>query len=157
MKGRERGPTQVRSDVPVIENMGLLAGGIRMEVLTCLAEQPRDVTGVADRLGLAVNHVSQALRLLREHGLVDVQRKQRNRIHALTDRVRVSIDSGKIRLGILGPRGDIMLLQTAIDPRRDAQRDAGRGDDAVSASAPSAASAFIEQARQWFGESNGSA
>lgn len=117
MRGRVRGAEQIRSNVPILEHMGLLAGGIRLELLASLADSPKDVSTLADELGLALNYVSQALRLLREYGLVEVRRHHKHRIHHLSGRVRASLRNNIARLAITGVNGQVFLVQTPVPGR----------------------------------------
>ena len=116
MRGKEHGVAEVKANVPITDQMGVLAGGIRLELLVCLADSPKDVSTVADELGLAVNHVSHGLRLLREHGLVNVTQRRKHRIHGLSPNIRIARDEGIVQLAVTDARGGVLLMR--IPPSR---------------------------------------
>lgn len=63
----------------------LLANPNRLAVLCCLHEQPRNVTELAQLLGLPQAAMSNQLALLRSAGLIDCDVKHRERIYYIND------------------------------------------------------------------------
>lgn len=67
------------------ELLRVLAAPVRLAIVMELAEQPRFVHELVDRLGLSQPLVSQHLRVLRGARLVGVERQGRAAAYSLTD------------------------------------------------------------------------
>jgi ArsR family transcriptional regulator len=63
----------------------MLANPRRLEILHVLADGPLEVGRLANRIGLSQPNVSQHLSLLRQAGLVDVERNGREVRYQLAD------------------------------------------------------------------------
>lgn len=71
----------------------LLANPNRLAVLCSLHDAPRNVTGLAEAVGLPQAAMSAQLALLREAGLVACETKHRERLYSIADpRVAATID-----------------------------------------------------------------
>jgi DNA-binding transcriptional ArsR family regulator len=57
----------------------------RVQILGCLMDGPRSVSELVEVLEMEQSAVSHQLRILREHGLVAVERVGRRSVYALTD------------------------------------------------------------------------
>jgi DNA-binding transcriptional ArsR family regulator len=57
----------------------------RVQILGCLMDGPRSVSELIDVLAMEQSAVSHQLRILREYGLVTVERVGRRSVYALTD------------------------------------------------------------------------
>jgi DNA-binding transcriptional ArsR family regulator len=72
---------------------GGLADSNRILLLYVLAEQPRNVTDLAHRLGLPQPTVSRHLKILRERGIVVAERDGQSVFYSLADeRIIVALD-----------------------------------------------------------------
>jgi ArsR family transcriptional regulator, zinc-responsive transcriptional repressor len=67
------------------ELLKVLAAPVRLAIVLELAEQPRFVHELVERLGLSQPLVSQHLRVLRGARLVGVERQGREAVYSLTD------------------------------------------------------------------------
>jgi len=67
------------------ELLRVLAAPARLAILAELAEQPRFVHELVDRLGMSQPLVSQHLRVLRGARLVGVERRGREAVYSLAD------------------------------------------------------------------------
>ena|SRR6516164_7806252 len=69
----------------VADTMFALSTPSRVQILGCLMDGPLSVSELVDALGMEQSAVSHQLRILREHGLVTVERTGRRNVYALTD------------------------------------------------------------------------
>ncbi len=69
----------------VADTMFALSTPSRVQILGCLMDGPRSVSELIDVLGMEQSAVSHQLRILREQGLVAVERVGRRSMYALTD------------------------------------------------------------------------
>lgn len=60
----------------------------RVRIVELLLEQPLGVDEIAEKLGVSQYNVSKHLRILREAGLLNVQKHGRRRLYALPDDIR---------------------------------------------------------------------
>ncbi|MBO0727654.1 MAG: helix-turn-helix transcriptional regulator [Acidimicrobiaceae bacterium] len=78
----------------VADAMFALATPSRVQILHILTAGPRTAGELTEGLGMEQSAVSHQLRILREHGLVRVERSGRRRMYSLADaRVRVLFDA----------------------------------------------------------------
>jgi ArsR family transcriptional regulator, zinc-responsive transcriptional repressor len=77
--------TQTRAFEAAGELLRVLAAPVRLAIVMELAEQPRFVHELVERLGLSQPLVSQHLRVLRGARLVGVERRGREAAYSLTD------------------------------------------------------------------------
>jgi DNA-binding transcriptional ArsR family regulator len=76
---------QTRAFQAAGELLRVLAAPVRLAIVMELAEQPRFVHELVERLGLSQPLVSQHLRILRGARLVGVERQGREAAYSLTD------------------------------------------------------------------------
>jgi ArsR family transcriptional regulator, zinc-responsive transcriptional repressor len=77
--------TQTKAFEAAGELLKVLAAPVRLAIVMELAEQPRFVHELVERLGLSQPLVSQHLRVLRGARLVGVERQGREAAYSLTD------------------------------------------------------------------------
>lgn len=77
--------TQTKAFEAAGELLRVLAAPVRLAIVMELAEQPRFVHELVERLGLSQPLVSQHLRVLRGARLVGVERQGREAAYSLTD------------------------------------------------------------------------
>src|ERR1700759_322360 len=72
----------------------------RIELIEQLAQGPRSVEALAERVGLSVANASQHLQQLRRHGLVEAQRNGKRVLYRLADDAQPDIVAlfGALRL-----------------------------------------------------------
>jgi DNA-binding transcriptional ArsR family regulator len=69
----------------VADTMFALSTPSRVQILGCLMEGPHSVSELIELLAMEQSAVSHQLRILREYGLVSVDRVGRRSVYALTD------------------------------------------------------------------------
>jgi ArsR family transcriptional regulator, nickel/cobalt-responsive transcriptional repressor len=69
----------------VADAMFALASPSRIQILACLRDDPHSVGEIVDTVKLEQSAVSHQLRVLRDQGLVRVERVGRQRVYALQD------------------------------------------------------------------------
>jgi DNA-binding transcriptional ArsR family regulator len=74
-----------RAAAAIADTMFALSTPSRVEILGCLLERPHTVTELTEALSMEQSAVSHQLRVLREHGLVAVERQGRTRLYAIAD------------------------------------------------------------------------
>lgn len=118
MNGRERLDGQIPPCLSIADLTVVVAGGIRLEILKSLLLASRNVTSLADELELEVSMVSHNLRILRDNGLVEAQRRRQKRIYHLTDRVRGSPNGEFVQLSIRSEQGESVVFHLLMSDRR---------------------------------------
>jgi ArsR family transcriptional regulator, zinc-responsive transcriptional repressor len=78
-------PARTKAFEAAGELLKVLAAPVRLAIVMELAEQPRFVHELVQRLGLSQPLVSQHLRVLRGARLVGVERQGREAVYSLTD------------------------------------------------------------------------
>jgi DNA-binding transcriptional ArsR family regulator len=68
----------------------------RVRIVGLLMEQRLDVTEIAERLGVTPYNASKHLRVLREAGLLEVEKDGRQRRYALPDAIRRQAAEGRV-------------------------------------------------------------
>ena len=68
----------------------------RVRIVSLLMERAMDVGAISDRLGVSPYNVSKHLRVLREAGLLEVEKDGRQRLYALPDAIRREAEAGRI-------------------------------------------------------------
>lgn len=68
----------------------------RVRIVGLLMERARDVTEIATELDVSPYNVSKHLRVLREAGLLEVEKEGRQRLYALPDAIRRQAPAGKV-------------------------------------------------------------
>src|SRR4029453_15062137 len=94
----------------------------RVRIVALLMARARDVTEISTELGVSAYNVSKHLRVLREAGLLEVEKDGRQRLYALPDATRRQAAAGRVLdLGCCS----FQFEATAPDP--SGQRGARRG------------------------------
>ena len=81
----------------VADAMFGLATPSRVQILGSLIDGPRSVSEIVELLAMEQSAVSHQLRVLREHGLVAVERVGRRRVYALADEHVVALLEESLR------------------------------------------------------------
>lgn len=68
----------------------------RVRIVSLLMDQPRDVGAIADALGVSSYNVSKHLRVLREAGLLEVEKEGRQRRYALPEAIKREAAAGRV-------------------------------------------------------------
>ena len=79
--------------VPALRALG---EDTRVRIVGLLIDQPLDVNEISKRLGVSQYNVSKHLRILREAGLLEVERSGRQRLYALPDAIRRQAKAGSV-------------------------------------------------------------
>jgi len=89
----------LRQDLPIANQLDCigalkaLSEETRMRIVGLLLKEPLDVGGIARQLGASQYNVSKHLRILREAGLLKVQKQGRQRLYALHESLRGRVSS----------------------------------------------------------------
>lgn len=76
-----------------------LAEDTRVRIVGLLLDEPMEVGAIAERLGVSHYNVSKHLRILREAGLLEVEKDGRRRLYALPEAIRPAAAAGVLDLG----------------------------------------------------------
>ena len=68
----------------------------RVRIMGLLMERAMDVTDISTQLGVSAYNVSKHLRVLREAGLLEVEKEGRQRLYALPDAIRRQAAAGRV-------------------------------------------------------------
>ena len=71
----------------------------RVRIVGLLIDEALDVGAISKRLGVSQYNVSKHLRILREAGLLEVEKDGRNHLYALPDAIRRDAKDGVMDLG----------------------------------------------------------
>jgi DNA-binding transcriptional ArsR family regulator len=94
-------PTQGRM-LPVVHStdcvtaLRALGEETRVRIVALLLEGPCDVGAIAESLGVSQYNVSKHLRVLREAGLLEVEKEGRQRRYALPEAIRRDAAAGRV-------------------------------------------------------------
>lgn len=69
----------------IADTMFALSSPTRVRLLGCLLTAPHSVSELVEATGIEQSGVSHQLRVLRDHGLVSVQRQGRRRVYTIVD------------------------------------------------------------------------
>jgi DNA-binding transcriptional ArsR family regulator len=96
---RARASTRVGERVAeqVADAMFALSTPSRVQILYALLDGPQTVSELMDALGMEQSAVSHQLRILREHTLVRVERRGRQRVYSLHDEHVVALLDEAVR------------------------------------------------------------
>lgn len=101
-----------------------LSEDTRLRIIGLLIESPLDVGEIARRVGTSHYNVSKHLRILREAGLLEVQKTGRRHLYALPDRLQQQAAEGRVMdLGCCSFKFDVPLPEL---PSMDATPRAAR-------------------------------
>ncbi|HEX4107592.1 MAG TPA: metalloregulator ArsR/SmtB family transcription factor [Solirubrobacteraceae bacterium] len=78
-------PLPPRAAERLADTMFALAAPSRLQILACLGDGPLTVSQIIQAVGMEQSAVSHQLRVLREHAIVTVERRGRERLYALRD------------------------------------------------------------------------
>jgi DNA-binding transcriptional ArsR family regulator len=106
----------------------------RVRIVSLLMERPREVGDIAETLGVSQYNVSKHLRVLREAGLLEVEKDGRLRKYALPEAIKRQAAEGRVLdLGCCrfqfedeASAGDTRPRQPQAKRRGADQQDAGR-------------------------------
>src|SRR5262245_32602247 len=96
-----RFPSQGRT-LPVVHDndcvtaLRALGEDTRVRIVGLLIDAPMDVNEIARRLDVSQYNVSKHLRILREAGLLEVEKSGRQRLYALRDAIRRRAEAGNV-------------------------------------------------------------
>ena len=76
-----------------------LAEDTRVRIVGLLIDEPMEVGAIAERLGVSCYNVSKHLRILREAGLLEVEKDGRRHLYALPEAIRPAAAAGVLDLG----------------------------------------------------------
>ena len=82
---RDRNAPAVPTDNDCVVALKALAEDTRVRIVSLLIDSPLDVGEIAERVGISQYNASKHLRVLREAGLLQVQKDGRRHLYALTD------------------------------------------------------------------------
>lgn len=74
-----------RESEQIADTMFALSSPVRVRLLGCLLSAPHSVSELVQATGWEQSAISHQLRVLRDHGLVTVQRQGRMRVYAIAD------------------------------------------------------------------------
>ena len=97
---RERTAAAAPSDHDCVVALKALAEETRVRIVSLLIDAPLDVTEIAERVGISQYNASKHLRVLREAGLLRLQKNGRRHLYALTEGIaRRMAEGGVLDLG----------------------------------------------------------
>jgi DNA-binding transcriptional ArsR family regulator len=104
-----------------------LGESTRARIIGMLLEAPLDVGEIAKRVGMSQYNTSKHLRILREAGLLEVDKQGRRRLYALPDTIRrQAAHSSVLDLGCCSFHFDPAPSGSTIRPRARRRRSPGR-------------------------------
>jgi DNA-binding transcriptional ArsR family regulator len=92
----QRRALRVVQDNDCITALKALGEDTRARIVALLIGGPMDVSEIADRLGVSQYNISKHLRILREAGLLEVEKSGRQRRYALPDAIRRRAEAGDV-------------------------------------------------------------
>jgi DNA-binding transcriptional ArsR family regulator len=93
LQGRALPMVHSNDCVPALRALG---EDTRVRIVGLLIDSPLDVNEISKRLGVSQYNVSKHLRILREAGLLEVEKSGRQRLYALPDRIRRQAEAGSV-------------------------------------------------------------
>jgi DNA-binding transcriptional ArsR family regulator len=97
---RERAAAAAPSDHDCVVALKALAEETRVRIISLLIDAPLDVTELAGRVGISQYNASKHLRVLREAGLLRLEKSGRRHLYALTEGIgRRMAEGGVLDLG----------------------------------------------------------
>ncbi len=98
----------------IADAMFALSAPSRVQIVSCLLDGPLAVGEITAVLGMEQSAVSHQLRVLREAGLVTVERHGKHRVYAIpTDAVRELLTAARHLAGLRQPGDDAPVETTA--------------------------------------------
>ncbi len=100
------------------ELLGIMARGVRLEIIASLIAGERTVSGLAKALRVDERRLRTDLRPLLQHDLIQRRRKGRLQMYRLTEIVNVILSGTRLSLTITDPvRGSVLLEISMQLPR----------------------------------------
>jgi DNA-binding transcriptional ArsR family regulator len=100
LPNRQRAPAQPPTDHDCVVALKALAEETRVRIISLLLESPLDVGEIAERVDITQYNASKHLRVLREAGLLQLQKDGRRHQYALTEGIgRRMAEGGVLDLG----------------------------------------------------------
>lgn len=94
----------------------------RVRIVGLLMERALDVTEIAQRLGVTAYNASKHLRVLREAGLLEVEKDGRQRLYALPEAIRGQAAEGRVLdLGCCSFQFDADAARSSVSGPRQAK------------------------------------
>jgi DNA-binding transcriptional ArsR family regulator len=94
-----------RESEQIADTMFALSSPTRVRLLGCLLSAPHSVSELIQATGWEQSAISHQLRVLREYGLVSVQRQGRMRVYAIADEDVASLLDAARRHALRGAAG----------------------------------------------------
>lgn len=100
------------------ELLGIMARGVRLEIIASLIARERTVSGLATALRVDERRLHTDLRQLLRHGLIQRRRHGRLQMFRLTEIVNAKLSGTRLSLTITDPaRGSVLLKISMELPR----------------------------------------
>jgi DNA-binding transcriptional ArsR family regulator len=96
LPGQGRALPVVQHSNDCVTALRALGEETRVRIVGLLMEQPMDVGAISDALGVSPYNVSKHLRVLREAGLLEVEKEGRLRRYALPEAIRREAAAGRV-------------------------------------------------------------
>jgi len=96
LPGRGRALPVVQRSNDCVTALRALAEETRVRIVALLMEQPMDVGAISTTLGVSPYNVSKHLRVLREAGLLEVEKEGRQRRYALPEGIKREAAAGRV-------------------------------------------------------------
>ena len=96
LPGRGRALPVVQPPHDCVTALRALGEETRVRIVALLMEQPMDVGAISDALGVSPYNVSKHLRVLREAGLLEVEKEGRLRRYALPESIKREASAGHV-------------------------------------------------------------
>jgi DNA-binding transcriptional ArsR family regulator len=96
LPGRGRALPMVQRPNDCVTALRALGEETRVRIVALLMEQPMDVGAISTTLGVSPYNVSKHLRVLREAGLLEVEKEGRLRRYALPEAIRRDAAAGRV-------------------------------------------------------------
>jgi DNA-binding transcriptional ArsR family regulator len=96
LPGQGRALPMVPQPTDCVTALRALGEETRVRIVSLLMEQSRDVGAISDALGVSPYNVSKHLRVLREAGLLEVEKEGRLRRYALPEAIKREAAAGHV-------------------------------------------------------------
>ena len=118
---------EVKPPTDCVIALRALGESTRARIVAMLLDAPLEVGEIARRAGISQYNISKHLRILREAGLLEVDKQGRRRLYALPDAIRrQAAHRSVLDLGCCSFQFDPVSPDTAMRPRTRRRRSPGR-------------------------------